>query len=125
MTWENFTREEFACKCGCGRNEIRDEFIDVMQEIRSAIGSALIINSGYRCPDHPIEASKDEPGEHSEGTCADVSCSHRLAFRLNKAASNHPKITVIGVQQKGGGRYLHLGIGPAKPGRPRPHLYSY
>lgn len=127
MTWENFERSEFACKCGCNTNEIKDSFIDVLQEIRTKVGSPLVISSGYRCDKHPIEAAKPAPGEHNDGTCADIRVSYRTAFEVNKAASNQPKVTAIGVSQKGdeGGRFLHIGIGPAKSGRPRPHIWSY
>ena len=125
MAWLNFTRDEFSCQCGCGTNEIKDEFIDVAQEIRSEIGVPLTVSSGFRCGKHPIEARKTAPGEHTDGTCADFYVSHSTAFAVNKAASNHPKVTGIGVKQKGNTRFLHIGIGPAKPGRPRPHIWSY
>ena len=62
MTWENFTREEFTCKCGCGANEIKDELIDVLQEIRTEVGVPFPVSSGYRCPNHPVEAKKKAPG---------------------------------------------------------------
>ncbi len=124
MTWENFTREEFDCK-HCGENHISFEFIDVAQEIRTAAGCPMRVSSGYRCPDHPIEARKSAPGEHTEGTCADFAVSHQAAYAVLKAAMAHPKVTGIGVNQKGPTRFLHIGIGPAKPGRPRPHVWSY
>jgi zinc D-Ala-D-Ala carboxypeptidase len=66
-----FTREEFDCRCGCGRNEIPDAFIHDMDDLREACGFSLVVNSGWRCKDHPKEAAKDEPGEHNRGA-ADV-----------------------------------------------------
>jgi zinc D-Ala-D-Ala carboxypeptidase len=125
MTWRNFSRQEFACKCGCGTNGIQDRFIDVAQELRDEVGFALVCSSGYRCADHPIESRKASPGEHSEGTCADFLVSHQSAVALLKAAAAHPAVTGIGVNQKGDGRFLHIGIGEPKPSRPRPHLWSY
>ena len=125
MTWENFERSEFGCKCGCGTNEIKDEFVDILQEIRTQVGDPFIISSGYRCDKHPIEAAKPTPGEHNEGTCADIYVSYEVAFKVNSAASNHPLITGIGVNQKGDARFLHLGTSAAKDGRPRPHIWSY
>lgn len=110
MTWGNFTREEFKCRC-CGRNEIKDEFIDVMQEIRNEYGAPISISSGYRCEKHPIEAAKPSPGEHSEGTCCDVPVHGSAAFALLKAAAANPKVTRIGVNQKGSQRFLHIGTG--------------
>ena len=126
MSWDNFNREEFACKCGCGTNHIKDELIDVFQDIRTVSGVSMTVNSGYRCPNHTVEASKHKgPGEHSEGWCGDIGISHLDAFKVLGAAMANPKVTGIGIKQKGKNRYIHIGIGPAKEGRPRPHLWSY
>ena len=65
MIFVYFTREEFACKCGCGRNEIPDSFIQDMDELREACGFPLTINSGWRCENHPKEAAKERPGQHN------------------------------------------------------------
>lgn len=124
-TWANFHRDEFACKCGCNTNEIQDELIDVLQEIRSTSGVKMIVSSGYRCPQHPDEIVKARPGAHTEGTEADIRVRGEKAWKVVKAAFAHSKITAIGVKQIGGKRYIHLGIGKAKTGRPRPRLWSY
>ena len=123
--WENFQKSEFSCKCGCGTNQITNEFIDVVQDIRTASGCAMPVNSGYRCPDHPIEAKKSKPGSHSLGLVADFRVSHQNAFLVAAAALSHPKVTALGVSQKGNKRFLHIGIDPAIIGRPRPHIWSY
>ena len=91
------------------------------------MGFAMHVNSGYRCPEHPIEAAKSSPGSHTLGLVADIGCSHRAAFRILKAAMANPKVTGVGVNQKGPQeqRYIHIGIDPEAPGKPRPHLWSY
>lgn len=125
MTWDNFAKDDFKCKCGCGTNEIKDEFIDVSQEIRTASGCVMSVNSGYRCSDHPDEAKKRRPGSHTLGLVADYGLSHGKAFRVLQAAMAHPKVTAIGINQKGKKRFIHIGIDPEAPGRPRPHIWSY
>jgi len=70
-TFRYFTRDEFACRCGCQRNEIPDEFIHDMDDLRQACGFPLVITSGWRCEKHPDEVAKDEPGEHNRAA-ADV-----------------------------------------------------
>ena len=70
-----FTREEFACRCGCGRNEIPDEFIHDLDDLRDECGFPLVINSGWRCENHPKEAVKDKPGEHNRAA-ADIRASN-------------------------------------------------
>ena len=64
-TFRYFTREEFACRCGCGRNEIPDEFIHDLDKLREGCGFPLVVNSGWRCENHPKEAVKVRPGEHN------------------------------------------------------------
>jgi len=108
MTWKNFTRDEFACS-HCGKNEIKDEAIDLAQELRDECGFALPITSGYRCPDHPIERAKMKAGTHSRGIAFDVALSGgkaklytRLLLQKNRGG--------VGVNQKGGGRFIHADI---------------
>ena len=58
MSWKNFKLEEFSCK-HCGKNEINHKLIDKLQLLRDDLGFPLVISSGYRCPEHPIEAKKN------------------------------------------------------------------
>ena len=70
-SWKNFSLEEFACK-HTGENNISHELIDKLQLLRDKVGFPLIINSGYRSKEHPIEAAKEKPGIHAEGLAVDV-----------------------------------------------------
>lgn len=70
-----FKLEEFACNCGCGRNEIKPEFVQRLDILREMAGFPFVVTSGYRCPDHPVEAKKEKPGRHSEGDAADIAIS--------------------------------------------------
>ena len=72
--WKYFTREEFACS-ETGENEIQDDFITKLDRLRELCGFAFVINSGYRSPDHSIEAAKDKPGQHCSGRCCDIAVS--------------------------------------------------
>jgi len=81
----HFSREEFACQCGCGRGfndgDISPDLILHLESMRSKIGRPIIILSGCRCPPHnsnvggvlgsvhtmlPLEASdlRVYPGAH-------------------------------------------------------------
>lgn len=48
----NFNRSEFACKCGCGANNVSMVLVDKLQKLRDAVGRAIVINSACRCHDH-------------------------------------------------------------------------
>lgn len=84
--WKYFTREEFACS-ETGENEIQDDFITKCDRLRELCGFPLVVNSGYRSPQHSIEAAKDKPGQHSTGRCADFAVNNgQERFKLVNVA---------------------------------------
>lgn len=110
MDWSkypNFSKSEFDCK-HTGLNEMRPEFMDVLQAIRTEYGKPMSITSGYRHPSHPVEAKKGHSnGEHTKGACADVACNNGAdRYRLIVIALKHG-VTRIGIAKT----FLHLGIG--------------
>lgn len=125
MIWRHFKLEEFACRCGCGANLMDFVFVDELDELRHRLGFPLVITSGYRCPAYNAKVSSTgSTGPHTTGRAADISISHARAYELLQTALLM-KFTGIGVQQKGGGRFLHLDNLPNAPGQPRPTLWSY
>lgn len=122
--WRNFSRSEFQCHC-CGENEITDEFIDVMQQLRTEINIPLHISSGYRCSNHAKEKGKPHKGAHGLGIAADITISRQAAHKLLEAAYKHPKVTGIGINQTGGKRFIHIDIASNEAYRPRPITWTY
>ena len=78
MTWNNFSREEFACKC-CGANEIQDELIDRLQVVRGMYGKPMRINSGHRCSKSNAAAGSSSTSSHLIGEAADIGCTNSNA----------------------------------------------
>ena len=72
-----FNRQEFACQY-TGKNEIKPEFIERLDELREACGFPFIITSGYRDSTHPIEAKKTKSGTHAQGIAADIKVTNGL-----------------------------------------------
>ena len=130
-----FSHSEMACKCGCGKAEMDQEFMNLLDSIRDLIGQPLIITSGYRCPNHPAEKRKEKSGAHSKGKAADIAVMREDAHKLlevvakfNDAAraAGVAYFTGIGIQQKGAGRFIHLDTCTmADDGLPRPTIWSY
>jgi len=118
--YPNFTADEFKCS-HCGVNAMKPEFMAKLQALRTAYGKPMTITSGYRCPQHPIEAKKIKPGAHASGCACDVRVEGQDAYRLLKLALV-AGFTGIGVQQKGAGRFLHF---DTLEGGTRPNLWSY
>lgn len=49
---ENFWRSEFACKCGCGLDDIDPALVDILQDVRDFFERPVLVTSGCRCLDH-------------------------------------------------------------------------
>lgn len=128
--WPKFTKKEIACRCGnCGVESwknINFASLDKLQEMRTALGFAMPVSSGYRCPNHKSEAKKTEPGAHGHGQGFDIRVSHEQALIILERAREFG-FTGVGVNQKGGGRFVHVDDMPNEPSknRPRPHIWSY
>lgn len=113
MDWSKyapyFTEQEFKCK-HTGKCEMHPDFMDFIFDVRKAYGKPLVITSGYRDTTHPIEAKKTKRGEHTYGLAADFAVQGRDALELVALAYLNG-CRRIGVQQKGAGRFIHLGWG--------------
>ena len=125
MDWNsypNFSASEFDCR-HTGRNEMQPEFLEKLQLLRNQYARPMFINSGYRDPSHPVEAPKAQPGVHTLGLAADIAVDRNDAYKLLKVALQLGFLG-IGVQQKGGGRFIHLDMAPPTDFL-RPTIWSY
>ena len=68
----NFSKHEFACKCGCGFDNVSSELIGVLEEVREYFSKPIKINSGCRCAKHNAKEGGSKDSEHVKGTAADI-----------------------------------------------------
>lgn len=117
--YPNFPKHEFDCR-HTGLNDMKHEFMTVLQAIRTEYGKPMKITSGYRHPTHPTEAKKGHTtGEHTRGMCADIACSDGSSrFELVSLALKHG-IPRIGIARN----FVHLGLGG--PGLPSNVIWDY
>ena len=110
-----FTASELKCQCavaGCTKHGMDKDFMNIIDGIREEAGFPFPVNSGYRCPKHPIEAKKENgPGAHATGKAIDIAVSGEQALVLVALAMKH-EIYRIGVNQKGSyeSRFIHLDV---------------
>lgn len=116
----NFKKEEFDCT-HCGANQMTPSFMAKLQALRTRYGKPLRITSGYRCPQHPIEAKKIKPGAHASGCACDLGVDGQQAYEVMKIAFELG-FTGIGVNQKTSGRFIHLDTLEEPP---RKNVWSY
>jgi zinc D-Ala-D-Ala carboxypeptidase len=119
-----FSDKEMACK-HCGKVNMDPLFMDYLDEVREQYGKPLIVTSGYRCPEHPIEAKKTKAGAHTTGRAVDFAVDRKDAYELLEIAIGTDWFTGIGIQQKGSGRFIHLDICEEPEMSPRPTIWSY
>jgi uncharacterized protein YcbK (DUF882 family) len=119
--YPNFSAKEFQCS-HCGAGGIREEVVAKLQAMRIEYGKPMKITSGYRCPQHPIEAKKSVPGAHALGLAADIGVEGAEAHRILGLAFLQG-FNGIGVQQKGTGRFIHVDIRSGE--LPTPAVWSY
>ena len=70
-----FKIEDFNCK-ETGENEMCQEFLERLDELRHVCGFPFIITSGYRDKTHSIEKRKPKAGTHAQGIAADIKVSN-------------------------------------------------
>ena len=68
---DNFSRAEFACKCGCGQDTVDAQLLDILQDIRNEFGP-VTITSANRCPSHNKAEGGSEKSQHLRGRAADI-----------------------------------------------------
>ena len=120
-----FKASEFICS-HTGTEKMDQDFIDKLNKLRDTYNKPITISSGYRDSTHPVEAIKKDPkgGAHVSGKAADILIERKNAFELLSLALLIG-FTGIGVNQKGGARFLHLDTLENSPTRPRPTMWSY
>ena len=69
---ENFSRSEFACKCGCGLDSVDVELLRILETLRSHFDRPITINSGHRCVDYNAFVGGSSNSQHLYGRAADI-----------------------------------------------------
>lgn len=82
---KNFKLSEFECKCGCGLNNMDENFLIRLDYARTLAGVPFKVNSGTRCKTHndSKEVSGSKTSSHLWGLAADIRTPNsRARFRI-------------------------------------------
>ena len=66
-----FKLSDFDCQ-ETGENEMNEDFLIKLDDLRHECGFPFIITSGYRDKTHSIEARKAKAGTHARGIASDI-----------------------------------------------------
>lgn len=108
---QNFSKSEFACKCGCGGprpNVLRSSLILKLQRLREATGWCITVLSGFRCYEHNLSVGGNPQSYHLYGMAADIICAGCTLDRLAELASG---IGFSGIGIYRAKHFIHLDIG--------------
>jgi len=69
---KNFSRSEYACKCGCGFDTVDYPLVVYHQQIRDHFGKPVTILSGCRCDEHNSRCGGAYDSQHLEAKAGDI-----------------------------------------------------
>ena len=69
---KNFSRSEFACKCGCGFDTVDVKLVEGLQRLRDMTEEVVTIESGCRCKEHNRKVGGVDTSQHRLGRAADI-----------------------------------------------------
>lgn len=112
---ENFSAEEFGCKCGdChGSGQGIDRgLVQGLQVVRTIYGKPITINSGVRCVSHNQAVGGKSDSEHLDGLAVDISVPDSRA-RYELLSLLLINFARLGID----GQFIHVGMSDTKPQR--------
>jgi len=77
----HFSRQEFACGCGCGLDAVEPALVEALERLRRAMGRPVVITSGRRCAAWNRRVGGVPTSAHLTGEAADIACTgsaHRM-----------------------------------------------
>lgn len=105
----HFSRGEFTCKCGCGKDSISPELIKKLELIYAYCAALptgckyIIVTSGCRCSAHSVAVGGYKNDAHTVGIASDIQVykadGSRYAPIDIAAIAEHVGCTGIGVMQ--------------------------
>ena len=108
---EHFSRWEFACRCGCGYDDVDPFLVNKLEKIREYTGKPMTINSGCRCLRHNTMVGGNPQSEHMDGQAADIAIGSSFARNNMVIAALDAGIRRIGIAKT----FVHVDIDIEKP----------
>jgi|SaaInlV_165m_DNA_2_1040747.scaffolds.fasta_scaffold21019_1 uncharacterized protein YcbK (DUF882 family) len=94
---EHFSREEFACQCGCGQDSVDYQLIRVLEALRQHTGP-IIVSSGNRCTKRNKASGGALKSYHVISKAADIIVrSHTPAEIYHWLNERYPDLFGIGL----------------------------
>ena len=106
----NFSRSEFACRCGCGFDRVDPRLVAWLQDLRDTLGSPIVVNSGCRCTRHNRAVGGSPTSQHLAGRAADIRAPGVRLAELYRLAELHRQAEAGGIGVYPDGGFVHLDV---------------
>ena len=93
-----FETSDFACRCGCGKNNTKSLLIQMWDEVREICGFPIKLNRGCSCEKHNKKVGGKDTSSHITGKAGDV-----------KAVASRKRLKIIEAMLKVG--FNRIGVG--------------
>lgn len=124
---EHFTREEFACRDGCGFDAVDPHLVAALEDLRRAVRVPVHVLSGCRCIAHNRAVGGARDSAHLSGIATDITVPGVPIRQVCRQAMRIPEFRGIGLDEQRGvlhvdvretaAKWVYLG-GKAVPGWP-------
>lgn len=85
---ENFSSEEFTCKCGCGLDTIDLRLVSILQKLRNHFKRFVVVTSGLRCAKYNEKVGGRAKSNHMLGLAADIKIQGVSPYNVAKVANS-------------------------------------
>lgn len=102
-----FRQAEFACKCGCGADEMEEKLIRIADSVRAHFGKPITVSSGRRCSRHNAKVGGVSGSRHLKGKAMDFCVSGFSASSVLPYVQSQPGIRYAYAIDS---NYIHMDI---------------
>lgn len=87
-TSKYFAPEEFQrCTPSCSINDMQQDFLDLLDDIREYLGHPLLLSSAYRSKAYDLSKGRSGNSAHTRGRAVDIVCnSSATRYKIVRAA---------------------------------------
>ena len=87
-----FKKSEWACKCGCGLDNVNHTLVTVAERTRKYFNAPITISSGLRCPTRNAQAGGVSNSRHLTGKAMDFCVRGKSAAQVLAYVQKQPEI---------------------------------
>lgn len=116
-----FSEREFQkCSPSCSREDMEQDFLDLLDRIRATAGIPLLLSSAYRSSAWDKSKGRSGNGAHTYGLAVDIVCNNSATRSKIVSACIQRGVLRIGIASN----FIHVDMGE-RVGLPAPCIWTY